>query len=300
MLSICIPVYNYDLRPLITDLINQADFIGLEIEIIVYDDGSDQSFKLLFEELKNLKEVRYHEAFENMGCAATRNKMARWAKYSNILFIDSDSALPENYLKKYQPLLSSDILITYGGRIHPIELPSADKSLRWKVGKKREDFTAEQRRIVPNKSFMSNNFLAKKELFDQIQFDSNIKRSGHEDTMFGIKLEEKGIHINHINNSLTHVGLENNDEFIAKNRQRLETLKVIMSNNQNNKLVKKRIKIIKYYEICRLAGLLPLVRFTYRKSNKTIEKHLHTRNPNLWLFDFYKLGYYSTLDLKLL
>lgn len=298
MLSICIPVYNYDLRPLISDLINQASIIDLEIEIIVYDDGSEQSFKLLFEELKTLKAVRYYEASENMGCAATRNQMATWAKYSNILFIDSDSALPKDYLRKYMPLLKSDTMITYGGRVHPVKLPSADKSLRWKVGKKREDFTAEQRRIVPNKSFMSNNFLAKKELFNKIRFDASIKRSGHEDTMFGIELEEKGISINHIDNAVTHIGLENNDEFIVKNRQRLETLKLIMSINQNNKLVKKRIKIIKYYELSKLAGLLPMIRFAYRKTNKIIEKHMHAKNPNLWLFDFYKLGYYSTLDSK--
>ncbi|MCU4175527.1 glycosyltransferase family 2 protein [Carboxylicivirga sp. N1Y90] len=295
MLSICIPVYNYDLRPLITELINQARVIDLNIEIIVYDDGSDQSFKNLFAELKTINEVRYYEAAENIGCAATRNQMAVWAKFSNILFIDSDSALPKNYLKKYQPLLKSDILITYGGRVHPIKLPSADKSLRWKVGKKREDFNAEQRRIIPNKSFMSNNFLAKKELFDKVSFNASIKRSGHEDTMFGIELEEKGICINHIDNAVTHIGLESNDEFILKNRNRLETLKLIMSVKQNNKLVKKRIKIIKYYELSKLAGLLPIIRFAYRKTNKAIEKSMHSKSPNLWLFDFYKLGYYSTL-----
>ena len=47
MLSICVPVYNYDARPLVAELLRQAESLAAGVEVLVYDDGSQESFTVL-------------------------------------------------------------------------------------------------------------------------------------------------------------------------------------------------------------------------------------------------------------
>lgn len=296
MLSICIPVYNFDVTLLVKKLVEQAKLNSLCIEIIVFDDGSEMSYKEVNRSITNFNEVIYEELNNNLGSAAIRNTLAVEAQYDQILFLDSDSDIHPEFLRNYIPYLSKCNMLVYGGRVHPDILPAKDKSLRWKVGKIKEDHDAKTRSKVPNKSFMSNNFLAKKTLFSRISFDDTIKRSGHEDTMFGIELEQKGIEIIHINNPVVHIGLENNDEFIIKTKQRLETLKYLTQHHKENQLLSKRITILKYYNFVKTCKLINLLSVIFKLTKNRIEKNLCTKNPNMLLYDFYKLGYYSNLS----
>ena len=296
MLSVCIPVYNVDVSSLVKDLIGQAHELSINIQVLIYDDGSSETFKLINRSICNLKEVDYKELKVNHGSAAIRNKMAADALHNNLLFIDSDSDIQNDYLQKYLPFLSKNKMIVYGGRIHPSKLPSKDKSLRWKVGKCKEDFSVSIRRKVPNKSFMSNNFLAKKQLFDRIKFDDTIERSGHEDTIFGIELEKQGITIIHIDNPVTHIGLESNQEFIQKTEQRLETLKLIEQKYGDNKLLYERITILKYYKKIEQLKLHFIISRLFVKFKKHMALSLLKQNPSMFIYDMYKLGYYSLLS----
>ncbi len=295
MLSICIPVYNVIITPLIEELVQQGIQNSITLEILVYDDGSGAEIKNTNRQISSLKDVTYFELTQNLGSAAIRNKLAADALYSNILFIDSDSGLYPDYLKKYIPWVNSEELIVYGGRVHPKILPSKEKSLRWKVGKKKEDHSAHFRQKVPNKSFMSNNFLVKKELFSRITFDETIARSGHEDTMFGIELEKNGIRIIHINNPVVHLGLEDNQEFILKTEQRLNTLHYLESIHYNNNLLYKRITILRYVKMVRKLRLMGIVSTLFRLSKNDLIKCLLLKNPSMLIYDFYKLGYYTSL-----
>lgn len=295
MLSVCIPVYNFDVTPLVTKLVEQSKTNQLIMEILVFDDGSKILYKETNRKIKSFNGVVYKELKKNLGSAAIRNKLASEASFKNILFLDSDSDIHSKFIKKYIPYLSGDDLIVYGGRIHPKSLPSNDKSLRWKVGKTKEDHNATIRNKVPNKSFMSNNFLVKKELFNHFSFDESIKRSGHEDSIFGIELELKGIKIIHLDNPVVHIGLENNEEFINKTRQRLETLIFLVQKHKENELLSKRITILKYYKLIEQFNMINIISSIFNLTKKRIEKNLHTKNPSMFLYDFYKLGYYSSL-----
>ena len=46
MLSVNIPVYNYEVGELVAQLILQAQDLKIEFEIRIYDDGSEEKFKL--------------------------------------------------------------------------------------------------------------------------------------------------------------------------------------------------------------------------------------------------------------
>ncbi len=295
MLSICIPVYNFLISSLIQDLMNQCRFQSLTFEILVYDDGSDDYFKSGNQNIKNYKEVVYKELEKNIGCAGIRNMMANEAIYDNLLFIDSDSEINKEYIKNYIPFFNKDYSIVCGGRVHPKALPDLSKSLRWKVGKFKEDFPAEIRNKVPNKSFMSNNFLIQKKVFNNISFDEKISKSGHEDTLFGINLEIQGVKINHIDNQIVHLGLENNEHFIRKTKQRMDTLHHLEKAYVNNPLLYKRIKVLNVFQKLRAAGFTYILADLYQRHHVRIERKLCKQNPSLILYDLYKLGYYASI-----
>ncbi len=295
MISICIPVYNVFISSLIHELIQQCRSHSLQFEILVYDDGSIISYKKENQRVSEYKEVVYKELPVNKGCAGIRNKMAQEAIFPNLLFIDSDSEFDQEYIARYIPFLCKEYSLICGGRVHPDYLPDSSKSLRWKVGKKKEDFPSIIRQKVPNKSFMSNNFLIEKKIFKIVSFDETIPKSGHEDTLFGINLETLGIKIQHIDNPVVHIGLEDNEEFIRKTRQRLDTLFLLEQRHGNNPLLYQRIRILKIFNQFRLVHLSGVLKGFFKIFNLTLEKKLLKPNPSLILYDLYKLGYYATL-----
>ncbi|WP_289054782.1 glycosyltransferase family 2 protein [Carboxylicivirga marina] len=298
MLSICIPVFNVNITKLIHTIIEQVEFNDFTIEILIYDDGSSTKYKTINQPVVNYKEVKYKELERNIGSAAIRNLMASNAAYNNLLFVDSDSEIPKDYLANYFSQLNKHLILC-GGRKHPEQLPSANKRLRWIVGKNREDFGAKERALIPNKSFMSNNFLVKKELFEKIKFDENIKRSGHEDTMMGIEMECNNITIQHIDNPVIHIGLEDNDEFIAKTKQRTETLLFLLDEKSEYKnLMKKRIKLLRYFYLAKATGTIKLFAYLYKTLQNQIEKNLSSKSPSMFLFDLLKIGYLSKIYLS--
>lgn len=298
MLSICIPVYNVDITHLVNSIIKQADTIELNIELIIIDDGSSEKFKEMNAIIKQYPCVKYIEQKSNSGSATMRNQLAKQSSFKNILFIDSDSEIPIDYLAKYQKHLTPNLTVVCGGRVHDTKYLNRNTILRFKVGRYREDYDASKRNIIPNQSFMSNNFLIKKEVFNRFKFDETIKLSGHEDTLFGIELEKNGILIEHIDNQIIHTGLEENQYFITKTEQRLVTLQKIEKQYIDEELIYNRIKILKFYKRLKKLKLLPVVNMAYHLLKKPVTKQLLGNEPNLYLYDFYKLGYYSHINKK--
>ena len=45
MISILIPIYNYDIRPLVTTLVKQGELLDVSYEINCIDDGSEWHFR---------------------------------------------------------------------------------------------------------------------------------------------------------------------------------------------------------------------------------------------------------------
>lgn len=102
VLSILIPVYNYNVFPLVKRLVAQINELSEPIEIRVYEDGSTN----YLEENKKVEEfleVIYKRLEINHGRTALRSKMAEDARSRWLLFLDSD-VLPKNndFLKKIQ------------------------------------------------------------------------------------------------------------------------------------------------------------------------------------------------------
>ena len=68
MISVCIPVYNRDVRPLVRALVAQGNALDVEVEIICIDDCSTDDSPLLNAELKGL--CRWVQLEENAEVSA--------------------------------------------------------------------------------------------------------------------------------------------------------------------------------------------------------------------------------------
>lgn len=225
MLSVLIPIYRFDLRPLVRELHRQAQLLDIDWEIILFDDASGEPWRSRHQELGRLSGVVYREMPTNLGRAAIRNALARYARFEHLLFLDCDSA-PEqpDYLWRYVRLLPYPGVV-YGGRSYAPDPPAdADYRTHWRYGREREVRKAAERSRRPYQGFMTNNFCIAKAVMLRLPFDERIRQYGHEDTLFGLQLQKAGIPVLHIDNPLRHVGLERTDHWLGKQERAIENL----------------------------------------------------------------------------
>lgn len=296
MLSILIPVFNFDVTTLVNELLTQCNKENIPFEIRIYDDASTNPQLLAHNnKLENIPSVVYKKLPENLGRSAIRNLLANDAKYTSLLFLDCDSAIQQkSFIAAYiNHLNKADVI--YGGRDHDKNPPTDHKKyFRWLYGINREQINAQQRSKKPYHSFMTNNFLIKKEIYQSIQLDESIKGYGHEDTLFGIELEKRNTTIFHIDNPLTHIGLEDVTEFLEKTKQGLKNLYII---NKKHDLTQK-VKLLKYYKIIATIGMQKTFLNWFVKKEKSLINNLLSNNPSLGKFDIYKLGIYCKIVLE--
>jgi hypothetical protein len=297
MLSINIPVYNYLVGDLVAQLSMQAEELQIKYEIRVYDDGSANEIKLQNRQIADKPNVVYVELEKNIGRSAIRNKMGFDSKFQYLLFIDADSIpLDINYLKNYIGNLKPGQVLC-GGTAYSQQKPTdPEKYLRWVYGTNREAISALNRNCKKGFIITSNNFLIEKTVFEKIHFREDIKNYGHEDTLLGYDLFREGIEIFHINNQLEHTGLEDSAVFIAKTGTALKSLFMIEKQIlAGDKVFIQQVNFLNHFY--RITKLLPPVflRLLYKLSHRFIVRNLSGSNPNLFLFDLYKLGFYATL-----
>lgn len=298
MLSICIPTYNYDVTALVMELNKQATTNKLDCEILIADDYSGN---LELKE-KNIEAAKKYKAVfialeKNVGRAAIRNLLASKAGGDFVLFLDCDT-MPvfDDFLHKYQQEMNGDVVV--GGIAYRESLYDNNKKLRWTYGHKRETKTAGERSKKPYASFMTGNFMIKGSMFQQLKFDENITQYGHEDTLFGIELKQHGIKIKHINNPVYHEGLESNEVFISKTKKGVENLVKLLNSSGYKTDLQSHIKLLRTFIKLRKAGMVGIVAWVFKKNEKWLIGQLNKKEPNMKIFDFFKLGYMCNFFIK--
>lgn len=289
MISICIPIYNFDVRPLVSDLTKQIQFIfDHEIEIILIDDASNEDFRKINKNLNQLHE--YIQLEKNIGRAKIRNLFLKYTSQPYLLFLDCDSSISSNpnFIQNYIEYLSRvQSLITYGGRIYPNQAPTIQQNLSWKYGYYIESKSALLRSNDPNKSFQTNNFVIHRSLFKNNLFDETLIEYGHEDTLFGLELNRKNILIQHIENPVLNNHIEINDEFINKTHLAIQNLVQLINSGKIKGDDFNKIKLLNFY------NKLSIFRLAFYHFIKLFEdkmiKNLKSENPNLNIFSIYKL-----------
>ena len=289
MISICIPIYNFNVVELVKKLIHQSNQLKIVYEVLCIDDGSENIWKEQNQSLNKLENVNYYELKNNIGRSKIRNMMAKEAKHDFLLFLDCDSAIiSDTFISNYIEKISIYNVI-YGGRTHGKKQPeNSSLFLRWLYGVEREDKTINDREKKPFLSFRSNNFLIKKEVFMSIKFNETIVGYGHEDTFFAQELKEEEIPIKHIDNNVLHIGLESNEEFLRKTKEGIKNL-IHLQKNKSEFI--EDITIIKTFNKVKRFKLLFLFRLIHPIIEKVLEKKLLSHKPKLFYFDIYKLSF---------
>jgi glycosyltransferase involved in cell wall biosynthesis len=289
MLSICIPVYNFDIRPLVGSLHQQAQKLDAGVEILVIDDASPGNEARLNREIVPLYGARYQELEKNAGRSRIRNMLAREASYDWIIFMDCDSMPPDElFLERYLAATAREALVC-GGRSYRPQPPGPEFSLHWCYGTNREVKPAGRRSQNPYNSFMSCNFMVHRSVVERVIFNELITGYGHEDTLFGYELKKNKIPLLHIDNPLLHIGLQNNQEFLDKTAEGIANLWKIHNLLGKPADFSDMVRVLKTFsrlESLKLQGMF--YSFT-RAFIPGFLKNLQGAAPRLAYLDIYKL-----------
>ena len=286
MLSILIPIFNFDVRELVEALSSQGKGLSMPVEILCFDDGSEEQWKGLNRAIEHLPFVQYRELQSNLGRSRIRNALADEARGTHLLFLDCDSALPDGgYLRRYASLMDGESLL-YGGRAYQDSPPhDARFFLHWKYGTLREQMAPEQRRIRPYHHFMTNNFLIPSSVFQAIRFDERLLRYGHEDTLFGMELYKRQIPLLHIANPLVHIGLEPASVFLKKNEEGIRNLAFLYTSGTGIET-----RLLAFYEKIKRTGLTFFFKKALALLRPRLYRNLLSPRPKLRFLDLYKLS----------
>lgn len=286
MISILIPTFNDDCRGLAGSLMIQAEAIdGLEWEIIIADDASTNTALVeSLSQLNKLEGFRYIRCNTNLGRSAIRNFLAQEARGEWLLFVDAHRVMVSNdYLKTYISATQNAQVICGGYQA----LKGPDGNLRYLYEHEAErNNSASLRSKHPYQSFNASNFMIRRDIFMQHQFDTRLHKYGYEDVLLGRELALAGIPITHIDAPTGYIEYECNANFVEKAEEAMETLHQFRDSLQG------------YSPILTIANRLQgnLAGAVFRKlfqwKRNAWRNNLMSRRPSLFIFKLYKLGYY--------
>jgi glycosyltransferase involved in cell wall biosynthesis len=293
MLSILIPVYNQNVCPLVNNLNKQAKELGIDHEIILIDDASDEACRKVNRCLSRMGGVTYIELAENEGRAAVRNMLAEAARHPYLLFMDGDAEVDHpDFLRTYLDYCLGEVVVCGGTGYHVQRPEQASQRLRWKYGIRKEMIPASKRSRYPYSSFSAFNFIASAAVMKKIHFEETLARYGHEDTLFGYCLAKEKIQVRHIDNPLIHAGLDTNIVFLAKTREAAKSLAQLFHRYRLDLEFSRSVTLLRYYRFLVNTGLIKSLLWLYKRFSKQIESNLLSRHPSLLLLQWFKLFYF--------
>lgn len=297
MFSICIATYNYNVTKLVSELHKQCCVAAIDFEILVADDYSELQYDEENKKLAQFSHILYWRMEKNVGRAAIRNELAHRARFSYLLFLDCDAEIENfQFITNYIQAAHKNCVIC-GGVNYQKAKPEQNKSLRWKYGVKREMLSAELRSKT-GKGLTTFNMLIDKEIISHVGFNENIRNYGYEDTLLEYTLKKQNFQITHIDNSAVHVGLDENAVFLKKIEESLRTLQQLTCNKTIDVDFLQFIKIYRIYCWCEKYKFNSLVRLLFCVKRSFLMYYIIQKNVSLWIVDFYKLGYFCSLQNK--
>ena len=290
MISICIPIYNHYAYPLVRRLARQIASADAEkYEIVCIDDHSSGYY---VNQNKGIAELASYVGLEkNVGRAKIRNYFLQYAKGEYLLFLDCDSIVPDNFVQGYAKTLIRKPDVVVGGRIYDETFKDREHRLRYLYGTKIESRPLAERIKNPYRSFMTNNFMVRREVLDKIRFDESLTKYGHEDTLFGYRLEQNKIPILHIDNPVINGDVEENAEFLHKSVEAVENLAKLYDDMWEDQRFCHSVRLLNTYNKVRRMNLQGVVYWFFKLLKTPMESHFVSgTGVSLNQFNFYKLG----------
>jgi len=289
LLSICIPVYNTDIRPLATELHRQSQSFSSEVELLFIDDASDFTFKEKNRSVGTFCD--YQELPQNIGRSKIRNAFLPFVKGKYILFLDGDSVVfRDDFIEKYLVFLKENKPnLIVGGREEVSERPARNYLLRWRYSQSRESKSLEERQKDTKSGFKSNNFIVKKTIFEINPFDETLHHYGHEDTLFGYQLRKKGVQCLHIDNPILNSDLVENEAFLHKTKEAISNLVRIAIKLNDHQFIEEQKLLSWEKRISRNKIFLKTFQLFGKITQPLFTSLLRKGYFQLWMFDLYRL-----------
>ena len=292
-LSICIPIYNFDVNALVSSLKNEIETKNLDAEILLLDDASAVEFQKINSKA-NSSVDQFNILENNIGRSAIRNSFLDLAKGDYLLFLDCDGKIiSTNFISDYlEDINANHSDVIYGGRVVDSHIPEKKYQLRWNYAQKRENLSLKKRRHKPYLGFQTNNFVIKKSVFKDFRFDEKLKNYGYEDLLFAMELKAAGVKIQHIDNPIFNNDIETNQVFTGKASEAAESLALILKDVKTKDKVSD-LKLTKAYKKVRDYRLQGIFNLSFYLLEPFLKTRLNMGNAHLRILDFYKLGVLS-------
>ena len=297
MISVLIPVHNYLIRPLVQSLHKQLTAEEIAFEIICLDDASEKSVIEKNQGVKSFSEVSYILSKKNNGRAITKELLCQNAKYPWVLFLDADVELINDcYISNYLKQIKSNTVYNFifGGFAYKKEKPKNDYLLRWKYGEKYEAISAKKRNKKPYKVTIAANLLVKKEYYLKLNINS-LGNSYGMDLLLGAVLKENKKNVLHIDNPVYHLGIEKSIDYLKKKEYAAESLLELY---RREKIKKSSNSLLKTFIVLKTLKFNYILAWLYPVLKAPLKQNLTRGNPNMKLFQFYRIAYLCSLDLK--
>ena len=289
MLSILIPIYNYNVYPLVLELHEQCMTLRISFEILCQDDGSTINFSEN-NQINKLHGGQYLSNKKNLGRSSNINALAEISKFDYLLILEADAfPLNKNYIETYIEAIKEEPHAVFGGVIYSESKPEKKKILRWIYGNARETKDLANRLKNPNDIVFSWNLLIEKKVFLNNYFDSSITTYGFEDLVFLKNLKEKNVRIQQIDNPCLHQNEEESAIFVTKSEMAVLNLIELY---RKNILCTSDSSLLRAFETLKKTHLITKTSFLFDRFEKSLKKNLLSKKPSLFLFDLYRLGYF--------
>ena len=249
-LSVVMPFFRYDPRPLLACLDAEAKLIGGAVEIIALDDGGGD--KALAEQAAGLvgsmaAPARLIVNVANEGRAKGRNRLVAAARARHLLLIDCDMSPDQpDFLRRYLSLVKQDVPVAFGGFTVDRAEATRDQQLHRAVQLRAECHPAKIRARQPEKYVYTSNLLVRRDVLEAEAFDEDFTGWGWEDTEWGMRVAAR-FEVRQVENTATHLGLDTARALAGKYEQ---------STQNFARVVARHPDIIRSYPSYRLARML--------------------------------------------
>lgn len=208
--------HNYDPKSVLDSLSGQLLNHKIDTQVVVWDDFSAPEYRTVLFDLQSeyrFPFISWKMEPENVGRSVMRQKILESQRSGWLVSLDSDMVPDDDFIEQMVSSLQDTSTVYRGQHYYQSKKPAQPFVLHWTYGRHRE---LRARSQGNHQHFSTGIFALHSSLTSDLRFDPELTTYGHEDTMFGMQLDAKGIRVEQTAMRALHQGLIEQDRFIDR------------------------------------------------------------------------------------